>query len=110
LPGNIEIEQDVRHGMALRIRCPQCRTVQRVPAGIRPVCPKCGFAGNSAAAGTDTQWAQPAADVSWETAPAPTPGAEGGEGAAAEGWSETSWPQSDAPAEPKKKGWFGKSK
>ncbi|MES2154005.1 MAG: zinc ribbon domain-containing protein [bacterium] len=108
--------------MALRIRCPQCRTVQRIPAGVRPVCPKCGFAGNSAAqaqaeASDVSAWAQadPAAgpQVTWDT-PA---GEQAAEGAPAEAWGEAQWPQAEgeAPMEesaesPKKKGWFGRSK
>lgn len=33
--------------MPLRVRCPECKTVLDVPAGVRPTCPKCGFAGRS---------------------------------------------------------------
>jgi len=36
--------------MPLRIRCPECRTELDVPAGVRPVCPRCGFAGRGHAA------------------------------------------------------------
>jgi len=106
--------------MALRIRCPQCRTVQRVPAGVRPVCPKCGFAGNSAklaaeqpaATTAEGTWAQPEGEVSWETPAATAPEAAAApEAPAGEAWAEATWPQSDAPGEaPKKKGWFGRSK
>jgi len=33
--------------MPLRVRCPECKTVLDVPTGVRPTCPKCGFAGRS---------------------------------------------------------------
>lgn len=35
--------------MPIRIRCPECRTVLDVAAGIRPRCPRCGFAGRARA-------------------------------------------------------------
>ena len=97
--------------MALRIRCPKCGTVQRVPAGVKPTCPKCGFAGNAAAA-SGTPPAQ--SDVAWETADAGAPpaGVDAMEAPAGEQWAQAeAWPQADAAVEqPKKKGWFGRSK
>lgn len=103
--------------MALRIRCPQCRTVQRVPSGVRPVCPQCGFSGTTAAnaeapAAEAATWGQPdAQNVSWEATPAL--GASGAAGAAAPSatWTEPTWAEADPPADAqKKKGWFGRSK
>lgn len=98
--------------MALRIRCPQCRTIQRVPAGIRPVCPKCGYAGNSAPAGeapTADAWAQAEAEnVSWETAPAEGDAPQADAWAPAEG--ESVWGEAEPADAPKKKGWFSRSK
>lgn len=63
----------------IRLRCPQCQTTLLVPAGLRPSCPSCGFAGRSAAlnvqAETEVEWVSgPALDEAPATEPTePTP-------------------------------------
>jgi hypothetical protein len=84
---------------------------------VLPICPKCGFAGNSAAqaaaagvpdASTEGWAKDDAQGVEWDTAPE----GMGAEGAAppAEAWAEATWPPADATEAPKKKGWFGRAK
>ncbi|MFO1532232.1 MAG: hypothetical protein ABR562_00815 [Thermoplasmatota archaeon] len=118
--------------MPLRVRCPECKTVQDVPTGTRPTCPKCGFAGRGAppapvapsAAKTGvkfTRTAPPAAapagqmepEVGWgetRTPEAPEAWAEpAGEDAAA--WqAEPAESWGEPPAEAPKKGWFSRKK
>lgn len=120
--------------MPLRIRCPKCGTVQRVPAGVRPTCQKCGFAGNAAASASaatepaastepdaqpgQVQWGEQAGQqpgqVAWDQ---PAAAATTGAGEQAEEWpdageGDAAWPQADVPEgeAPKKKGLFGRAK
>ncbi len=116
---SVEIGRGLHWVMPLRIRCPNCRTVQRVPAGVRPVCPQCGFAGNSAQARQEAPvtaegqtWAEPEAqNVSWETPGAPAASGDATPATTGEAWGEAQWPEGEATGEaPKKKGWFGRAK
>lgn len=59
--------------MPLRIRCPKCGTVQRIPIGVRPTCQKCGFSGNAAEAQRSSD--APTEDqeqAQWTAQPAPS--------------------------------------
>jgi hypothetical protein len=60
--------------MPLRIRCPKCGTVQRIPIGVRPTCQKCGFAGNSADAqrASETPAEGQEEQVQWTAQPPPS--------------------------------------
>lgn len=88
--------------MPLRIRCPECKTVQDVPAGARPTCPKCGFAGHGR---PKAQSPPPKAQTGVKftrVAPAAAPAAAAAPQAQQVEWAQ---PEAEWPAEPAADEW-----